>query len=84
MSQWSDAKLRMVRAIWGLAVGTVLVVAAVFFVPDVLAEGLTRDELLLLGLFVVVGFLAASPSTAFQAIGKAFEAWEKRRSGGGS
>lgn len=79
MSEWSEAKLSFARAVWGMLVGTALALAALYFVPDVLADGLTRDEFYLIALFVVFGYLLASPKTAFELIGQLFEIWRSRR-----
>lgn len=82
MSQWSEEKLKLVRSVVGMAVGVVLMIAALFFVPDILADGVSKEDLILLALFVVVGFVAAFPSVAHQAVGDAIDAWRNRKGSG--
>jgi uncharacterized membrane protein YccC len=77
---WSGKRLALVRSIWGIAAGSVFMGAAIYFVPHLIEDGvLSRDELLLTTLFAVIGVLAASPTTAFQLIGKAVEVWNARK-----
>lgn len=85
MSQWSDSTRKQVQLIYGMGVGTFLIVAGVIFIPHVLEDGLTRDELILVGgVCIGGGLLAALPGLAMQYIGRGIEAWRNRKNGGGS
>ena len=83
MSQWSDSTRKQVQAIYGMGVGGFLIVAGVWFIPNVLEDGLTRDELILVGGVCIGGGIAvALPSLAQQYIGKGIEAYKSWKNGG--
>lgn len=81
---WSANTLKTVQALWALGVGTIVILAAVFFVlPHVMEDGeLARDDLWLVAGTGLFGALIAFPSAVFQAIGKGVEALKAWRSGG--
>lgn len=80
---WSEATLAKVKLIYGMGIGTFLIVTGVWFIPDVLKDGLTREELVLVGVVCIGGGLAAAlPTLVMQYIGKGVRAWERRRNGG--
>ena len=82
-TKWTADHFALVKMIYGMLVGLILIGAGVFFVPHILEDGLTKTEAIFVGVLIGGGLLAALPGIFMQAISKAV-GYVRRRNGGGS
>lgn len=78
---WDETTLTVVRGLWAMVIGTVLIGAAIFFVfPHMMEDGeLVQDEIWVLTGMVVLAFVMALPHHVMQLIGALVSAWREWR-----
>lgn len=79
--EWDDGHYRIVKTIYGMVIGTALVVAGIAFTPHVLDGGVTWAEFGLMCLVMLGGLVAALPGTFMQIISWGLQTLRRRNTG---
>lgn len=83
--QWASKERTLVQTVYAFVVGTVLIGAGVFFLPNVFQDHVvTTNEIILIGgICIVGGLVTAIPSLTMPLIHKGVKAYLAMRAGSG-